>query len=96
MDNASNPVLLSYAYKCLAFVFSSLGLYFCTGFAIGKPVVGKAIVSYTGATYFCMVTLADDYSMSLKMIIGAIAIMNLFNLGSLIRNLQRKIKKSPG
>ena len=92
MENASNPVLLGYAYKCLAFVFSSLGLYFCTGFAIGKPVIGKAILSYTGAAYFCMVILADDYSLSIKMIIAAIAIMNLFNLGSLIRNLQRKIK----
>jgi len=94
MDNASNPVLLGYAYKCLAFVFCSLGLYFSTGFSIGKPVIGKAILSYTGATYFCMITLADDYSLSIKLIIGTIAIMNLFNLGSLIRNLQRKIKTS--
>ena len=93
-DNASNPVLLSYAYMCLAIVFSSIGLYFSSGFAIGKTVIGKAIVGYIGATYFCMVTLADDISMSLKLIIGAIAFMNLFNLSSLIRNLQRKIKTS--
>ena len=92
-DNASNPVLIEYAYFCLALVFSATGMYFSSGFAIGRPVIGKAIVSYTGAAYFCMVTLADNHSMSIKLIIGVIAFMNLFNLSSLLRNLQKKRRR---
>ena len=92
-DNASNPVLLSYTYKVLAIVFSAAGCYFSSSFATGKPVIGKAIVSYSLAAYFCIITLADDYPMSMRLILGAIAFLNIFNLGSLLRNLQRKIKK---
>ena len=89
-DNASNPVLFSYAYKILAIVFAAMGCYFSSSFAIGKPVIGKAIVSYVGAIYFCVLTLADDYPMSMKFILSAIAFMSIFNLASLLWNLQKK------
>jgi hypothetical protein len=89
-ENASNPVLLSYAYKILGIAFAATGCYFSSSFAIGKPVIGKAIVAYIAATYFLFVTIADDYPMSMKMILSAIAFMSLFNLGSLLRNLQKK------
>ena len=91
-ENASNPVLLSYAYACLAMVFAALGFYFTSGFAFGKTAVAKPIVCYFAAIYFCIVTLADDFPMSIKLIIGAVIFLNLFNLSMLLRNLQKKLK----
>jgi hypothetical protein len=91
-ENASNPILLSYAYICLSVVFVALGFYFSSSISFGKPIIGKPIVCYAAAAYFCIVTLADDHPMSIKLIIGALAFLSLFNLSCLVRNLQRKIK----
>ena len=89
-ENASNPVLLSYAYKCLAIMSAALGFYFSSSFVFGKPAVGKAIVSYVASIYFGCVTLADNHPMGIILIFSAIVVMNILYLSMLIRNLSKK------
>ena len=89
-QNASNPVLLSYIYQCLAIVASALSFYFTSGFLYDKPAPGKAIFSYYAAIYFCAVTLADDHHMSIQIIFGTLIIANIVHSSMLLRNLQRK------
>ena len=90
-ENASNHVLLSYAYKCLAIMSATLGFYFTSGFVYGKSPVGKAIISYCASVYFCLVTLADDNPVPIKLIFGAIAAVNVIYSSMLVRNLQSKL-----
>jgi len=89
-SNASNPVLLSYIYQCLAIVASALSFYFTAGFLYGKPAPGKSIVAYYTAIYFGIVTLADNHDMGIKVIFFTLIVVNLVHSTMLIRNLQRK------
>jgi len=89
-NNASNPVLLSYCYQCLAIITATLGFYFTSGFVYNKPAPGKAIFSYFAATYFCFITLADDHPISIKIIIAVLIAVNLAYASMLIRNLKWK------
>jgi len=89
-NNASNPVLLSYIYQCLAIVMSGLSFYFTSGFLYGRPAPGKAIVSYYAAIYFCIITLADDIPAGIKLIFCALITANLVHSSMLIKNLQSK------
>jgi len=88
--NASNPVLLSYIYQCLAVVASALGFYFTSGFLYGRPAPGKAVFAYYAAIYFCFVTLADNIPTGIKLIYCALIAVNLVHSTMLIRNLQSK------
>jgi len=89
-QNASNPVLLSYAYQSLAIVASALSLYFTSGFLYDKPAPGKAIASYYAAIYFSAVTLADDHPMSIQLIFFALIAANLVYSTLLVKNLQKR------
>jgi len=89
-QNSANPILLKYAYYCLALTTAALGFYFTSGFVYNKPAPGKAIFSYLCAIYFCFVTLADGHSTSLKLIILTIIATNVVHVSMLIRNLQWK------
>ena len=89
-NNASNPVLLSYIYQCFAIVASALSFYFTSGFLYGKPAPGKSIAAYYLAVYFCIVTLADDHPMGIKLIFFTLAAINIVHSTMLLRNLQRK------
>ena len=88
--NASNPVLLAYAYQCLAIVASALSFYFTTGFLYGRPAPGKAVVAYYAAIYFCIVTLADGHPTGVNVIFCALIAINLVHSTMLVRNLQSK------
>ena len=88
--NASNPVMLSYIYQCLAIVASALSFYFTSGFLYGKPAPGKSIVSYYAAIYFCFVALADNIPPGIKLIYSALIAINLVHATMLLKNLQRK------
>ena len=88
--NASNPILLSYIYQCLAIVASALGFYFTSGFLYGKPAPGKSIVSYYAAIYFCFVSLADSLPSGIKLIYCAMIAINLVHATMLLKNLQPK------
>ena len=89
-QNASNPVLLSYCYQCLAIIMTALGFYFTSGFVYNKPAPGKAIFSYFAAAYFCFVTIADKHTISIRLIMAALVAVNIINASMLIRNLQWK------
>ena len=89
-QNASNPVLLSYAYQCLAVVASALSFYFTSGFLYGKPAPGKATITYCAAIFFGIVTLADDHPIGIKLIFVALIAANIVYSSLLLRNLQRK------
>lgn len=89
-QNAANPVLLSYAYHCLAIIASALGFYFTSGFVYNKPATGKAIFSYLAAIYFCFVTLADPHASGIKIILLALIATNAVHASMLIRALKRK------
>ena len=89
-QNASNPILLSYCYYCLAVIFSSLSFYFTAGFVFSKPAPGKAVFSYLASIFFCLVTMADDHALSIKLILGAITAINVVHSYMLIRNLRKK------
>jgi len=88
--NASNPILLSYAYQCLAIIASALGFYFTSGFVYGKPAPGKTLFFYFAAIFFCFVTLADEHNMMIRVIFASILAMNVLYSSKLIRNLQRR------
>lgn len=87
-QNAANPVLLSYAYHCLAIIASALGFYFTSGFVYNKPAPGKAIFSYLAAVYFCFVTLADPHAPGMKIVFIALIATNAVHASMLIRNLK--------
>ena len=89
-NNASNPILLSYVYQCLAIVMSALSFYFTSGFLYGKPAPGKSVFTYYVAIYFCIVTLADDHPVGIKIIFCALIAANLVHSTMLVRNLQSK------
>ena len=89
-QNASNPILLSYCYQCLAIISSALGFYFTSGFIYNRPAPGKTIFSFFAAIYFCLVALADEHTMSIKFIFIAIIVINVIYSSMLIRNMVRK------
>jgi len=89
-QNASNPILLSYVYQCIAIVATALSFYFTSGFLYGKPAPGKSIFMYYVAIYFCAVSLADDIHMGIRIIYCALIATNVVYSSMLLRNLQRK------
>ena len=88
--NASNPILLSYCYQCLAIITSTLGFYFTSGFVYSRPAPRKAIMSYISAIFFCFITLADDLDITIKLIFIAIIAINVVYSSMLLRNMKRK------
>jgi len=89
-QNASNPILLSYIYQCIAIIASTLSFYFTSGFLYGKPAPARAIAAYYTAIYFCIVTLADDHHFGIKLIFIALIAANLVHSTMFMRNLQSK------
>lgn len=71
-QNASNPVLLAYAYQIIALVFTALSFYFTAGYVFGRPAPGRAIVSYYCAIYFSAVSLADGNLLGINLLLIAI------------------------
>jgi len=92
-QNATNPVLLKYAYQCLAIIVSALAFYYTSGFVYNKPAPGKTIFCYFAAIYFCFVTLADNHSLPVKIIFIAIIAMNVVYSSKLLRQMRRKEHK---
>ena len=89
-ENATNPVLLSYAYFCLAIMFATLGFYFTAGFLFNKPASGKTVFCSLTAVYFCLITLADKHVFSIKLIFFALIAINMIHSSMLIKNLEKK------
>ena len=89
-SNAANPVLLSYAYHCLALIASTLSFYLISGYACNKGAPGKMVFFSVAAIFFCGVTLADHHSTGTRVIIAVILVMNFVHLLLMLRNLQSK------
>lgn len=89
-DNATNPVLLSFVYQCIAIVASTLCFYYIAGTHFGKASIGKAIVAYSSAIFFCGITLADKLSTGMLIILGSIIAIAAIHLFLLLRSLVRK------
>ena len=89
-QNASNPILLSYIYQSFAIIASALSFYFTSGFLYRKPAPGRAVATYYVAIFFCIVTLADDHPIGVKLIFCALIAVNLVHSIMLVRNLQIK------
>jgi len=89
-QNATNPVLLSYCYYCLAIMASTLSFYYTAGFVFKKPAPAKAVLAYLASIYFSLVTLADDHPISIKLIFAAVIAVNVVYSSMLIRNLRSK------
>lgn len=85
--NASNPVLLSYAYFCLALISATIAFYLTSGYVFNKPTPGKTIFFSIAATFFSGVTLADGHSPPIRIIFALIAAINVVHCSLLIRNL---------
>jgi len=88
--NASNPVLLSYAYFCLALVSAAVSFYLTSGYVFNKPAPAKTVFFSIAAIFFSGVTLADGHSMPIRIIFALIAVINIVHCSMLIRNLQVK------
>ena len=88
--NASNPILLSYCYQCLAIISSALGFYFTSGYVHNRPTPGRIVFSFFAAIYFCFVTLADNHTISIKLIFTMLIATNAIYSSMLLRNMQRK------
>ena len=89
-QNASNPILLSYCYQCLAIMTSALGFYFTSGFVYSRPAPSKTIFSFLASIYFCFVTLADRHIASVKLIFIIIIAIDVIYSSMLIRNMRKK------
>ena len=89
-DNASNPILLSYCYYCLAIITTTLSFYFTAGFVFKKPAPGKTVFIYLASIFFCMITLADDHDPSVKLVFAAIVAINVVYSSMLIRNMHKR------
>jgi len=93
-ENASNPILLSYAYQIVAIVTTALSFYFTACFVYGKIVTGRALLSYFTSIYFCMVTLADGHPTGVNVVLIAIVAYCTVHSFALIRNLKSRIEMS--
>jgi len=86
--NAANPILLSYAYVCLAIISAAMSFYFTAGFVFKKYSPAKAIVSYSSTIFFCLTAIADSPDFSISIIYIAIAFSAAYYLLMLLWNLK--------
>ncbi len=89
-DNAANPVLLSYAYQCIAVAAAALSAYFSAGYVYKKSVTGRTLFSFLVTIYFCSVVLADNVILPIKILFGVTMLLQFVNAVVFIRNLKQK------
>jgi hypothetical protein len=92
-DNAKNPVLLDYCYQSLAIAASALSFYFGAGYVFKKPAVGWTVFSNLITVFFCVLVLADNVGLPLRLIFGIVALVAWINANAFIRNLKPKDEK---
>ena len=89
-QHASDPVILDYAYECVAASAAALSFYFGAGYIFKKPKPGKTVFSYLLTIFFCTLVLADDMLLPVKIFLGVIIIAQFINCIEFIRNLKKK------
>jgi len=89
-NNVANPVILRFAYQCLALAAAALGAYFSAGFVFGKAAAGKTLFSFLVTIFFSAVVLADDIPTPEKIIYAVMLLGSFINAVALLRNLRGK------
>lgn len=89
-NNASNPVILSFAYQCLAIAAATLSFYFSAGFVYKKAATGKTLFSFLVTIFFCAVSIADNIGLPLKIMFGLMVLYAFMNAIVFLRNLKSK------
>jgi hypothetical protein len=89
-DNVANPVILRFAYQCLALAAGALGAYFSAGFVFGKAAAGKTLFSFLVTIFFSAVVLADEMPTPAKIIYAVTLVGSFMNAVVLLRNLRGK------
>ena len=87
IDEAMNPVILSYLYFFFALIFLVLGLYYLSGFAFGLGNAKKFLFFAPTAVYFTGVTMADTHSLPRQGMLLSLAVLLLIYQNILGRNL---------
>ena len=67
-QRAADPVVLDYVYELFAIICTLLGLYFTAGFSFERPRVWRCAFFCLLSVYFGLVTLADDHSLSTRLL----------------------------
>lgn len=91
-NNASNPVVLRFAYECLAIASAALSYYFSAGFVYTKSATGRTVFSFIVTVFFCVLVLADTAPLSVKIIFALTAVNAFMNAVVFLRNLAIKEK----
>jgi hypothetical protein len=93
-NNASNPVILSFCYQCLAIAAAALSYYFSAGYVYKKSAVGRTVFSFLATIFFCILVLADTIILPVKIIYGLTAVWAFMNCFVFLRNLKGKYEVS--
>ncbi len=89
-DNATNPVLIDYCYESLAIAGAALSFYFGAGYAFRKAKPGWTIFSYLVTIFFCVVVLADNIGLPIRLMYGITGAVSWINLNVFVKNLKGK------
>lgn len=89
-EDASTPVIWSYAPEILALACSLMAFYYIAGFAFGRPRPYAAIFFSGLGACFCIATLPDERLMALQIMFIAMAAMQLYLLWGTVANLRTR------
>ena len=87
-EDASTPVVWSYAPEILALAASLMAFYHVAGFAFGRPHPYSAIFFSGFGACMCIATLPDERLTALQIMFVAMAAMQLFFLWGIVSNLR--------
>lgn len=88
-ENASNPILLEFCYRCLALAASALAFYYSAGYAYGRARPKMTVITSLLAVYLSVLSMADDMRLSQLILFGALAAVQLLNSSYFIKNLKK-------
>ena len=91
IEQAANPVLLSYVYRLFALAFLLLSLYYIASFAFQQAKMGRLSFAVAGAVYFTGITLADGGWLYQNVTLLALGMTALVYLLILTHNLSQPI-----
>jgi hypothetical protein len=85
-QRAADPVVLDYVYQLFAVVFTLLGLYFAAGFSFGRGRVWLCAVCTLLGIYFSVITLADEHTLSERLLLLGFLLYQMASAAALLRN----------
>jgi hypothetical protein len=85
-QRAADPVVLDYVYQLLAIICALLGLYFAAGFSFGRGRVWLCGGFTLLGVYFGIVTLADEHTLSDRLLLLGLVLYQMASAAALLRN----------